>query len=101
MVLNEFSFSNSLSAKRCTSKLCAGAVNGEEGLCPETGLRLLFRTWASLGGPWVPTSSDSAPPLKPIACLYDRIDKVVFVMFDVFEYSCSVSIPVLFFVNLF
>ena len=88
MVLNEFSFSNSLSAKRCTSKLCAGAVNGEQGLFSETGLGLLFRTWASLGGPWVPKSSDSAPPLKPIACLYDRIDKVVFVMFDVLECSC-------------
>ena len=88
MVLNEFSFSNSLSAKRCTSKLCAGAVNGEEGFFSETGLRLLFRTWASLGGPWAPKSSDSAPPVKPIACLYDRIDKVVFVMFGVLECSC-------------
>ena len=88
MVLNEFSFSNSLSAKRCTSKLCAGAVNGEQGLFSEMGLRLLFRTWASLGGPWVPTSSDSAPPLKPTACLYDRIDQVVFVMFVVLECSC-------------
>ena len=87
MVLNEFSFSNSLSAKRCTSKLCAGAVNGEEGLFSETGLGLLLCTWASLGGPWVPKSSDSAPPLKPIACLYDRIDQVVFVMFGVLECS--------------
>ena len=89
MVLNEFSFSNALGAKRSTSKFCVGAVNGEEGLFSETGLELLFRTWASLGGPWVPTSSDSAPPLKPTACLYDRIDQVVFVMFGVLECSCN------------
>ena len=89
MIMNNLSFSKALSAKRRASKLCAGAANGEEGFFSETGLRLLFRTWASLGGPWVPTSSDSAPPLKPTACLYDRIDQVVFVMFGVLECSCN------------
>ena len=34
MILNDFSFAKVLSAKRCTSKLCAGAANGEEGFFP-------------------------------------------------------------------
>ena len=54
------------------------------------------------GGPWVPKSSDSAPPLKPIACLYDRIDKVVFVMFDVLECSCFCQhVLISFFLSIF
>ena len=88
MVLNVFSFSNALGAKWSAAKFCAGAVNGEKVLFSDTGLWLLFRTWAPLGGPWAPKSySDSATPLKPTACLYDRIDQLVFAMFYVWECS--------------